>query len=264
MLTGSGATYLFMLTATNFLGRKSPVLYKRVNRTNDLIPTVTVFAPALTEIRHRRGSASALNYLTLEGGASLPGCSDASNEEVFYSWACTGASATPGLTSTRPDRFRFIDLDLETKDTKNLQVYPDDMVVGVRYTFTLQACLGSDVSLCNTDSADVVLVGTPMTVEIAGGDFAVASSSGFTLDACMSSDPDEPNAPLTFDWRGTLPKTTVDARLTLAPVRLLPTEAFLSTSTSTSHIPLFADNSRPVPRVGRRRAFRDLVRRLMA
>ena len=66
LLTSEGSSYLFMLTATNFLGRKSPVLYKSVNRTSLPIPTVTVLAPALTEIRLRRGASDALRYQTLE------------------------------------------------------------------------------------------------------------------------------------------------------------------------------------------------------
>ena len=66
LLTSAGSSYLFMLTATNFLGRKSPVLYKSVNRTSLPIPTVTVLAPALTEIRLRRGASDALRYQTLE------------------------------------------------------------------------------------------------------------------------------------------------------------------------------------------------------
>jgi len=86
LLTSKGASYLFMLTATNFLGRKSPVLYKMVNRSSLPIPTVTVLAPALTEIRLRRGASNALRYQTLEGSSSLPDCLEKVKQEVFFSW----------------------------------------------------------------------------------------------------------------------------------------------------------------------------------
>ena len=45
LLTSKGSSYLFMLTATNFLGQQSDVLYKMVNRSALPIPTVSVLAP---------------------------------------------------------------------------------------------------------------------------------------------------------------------------------------------------------------------------
>ena len=48
-----------------------------VNRSTLPIPTVTVLAPSLTEIRLRRGASNALRYQTLEGSSSLPDCLDA-------------------------------------------------------------------------------------------------------------------------------------------------------------------------------------------
>ena len=115
LLTSEGSSYLFMLTATNFLGRKSPVLYKSVNRTSLPIPTVTVLAPALTEIRLRRGASDALRYQTLEGSSSLPDCLEASKPEVFFSWRNTAAEPTAALTSTHPGALRLLEVDMATE-----------------------------------------------------------------------------------------------------------------------------------------------------
>ena len=146
LLTSAGSSYLFMLTATNFLGRKSPVLYKSVNRTSLPIPTVTVLAPALTEIRLRRGASDALRYQTLEvrvrvrarvrarvrvspnpnrnansnasanqGSSSLPDCLEASKPEVFFSWRNTAAEPTAALTSTHPGALRLLEVDIATE-----------------------------------------------------------------------------------------------------------------------------------------------------
>ena len=115
LLTSEGSSYRFMLTATNFLGRKSPVLYKSVNRTSLPIPTVTVLAPALTEIRLRRGASDALRYQTLEGSSSLPDCLEASKPEVFFSWRNTAAEPTAALTSTHPGALRLLEVDIATE-----------------------------------------------------------------------------------------------------------------------------------------------------
>jgi hypothetical protein len=202
LLTSKGSSYLFMLTATNFLGRKSPVLYKMVNRSSLPIPTVTVLAPALTEIRLRRGASNALRYQTLEGSSSLPDCLEKVKQEVFFSWRNTAAQATAALTSADPGALRLLEVDMATSGQRSLQVYPEQMTAGVRYTFELTGCLGSGVALCNTDTADIILMDSPLSVAIAGGDFATSTTRSFTIDACESGDPDEPDALLDWAWRG--------------------------------------------------------------
>jgi len=174
-----------------------------VNRSSLPIPTVTVLAPSLTEIRLRRGASNALRYQTLEGSSSLPDCLEKAKQEVFFSWRNTAAQATAALTSTDPGALRLLEVDLATSSQRSLQVYPEQMTAGVRYTFELTGCLGFAFSaLCGTDTAEVILMDSPLRVAIAGGDFATSTTGGFTIDACESGDPDEPDAELEWAWRG--------------------------------------------------------------
>ena len=79
------------------------------------------------------------------------------------------------------------------------------MTAGVRYTFQLTGCLGSGTSLCGSDTADIILMDSPLRVAITGGDFATGTTSGFTIDACEESgDPDDfgGEAELEWAWRG--------------------------------------------------------------
>ena len=66
-------------------------------------------------------------------------------------------------------------MDIETSGQRSLQVYPDQMTAGVRYTFELTGCIGSGAALCGTDSADVIRMDAPLRVAIAGGDFATGA-----------------------------------------------------------------------------------------
>eukprot|EP01113_Clastostelium_recurvatum_P005113 TRINITY_DN1227_c0_g1_i1.p1 TRINITY_DN1227_c0_g1~~TRINITY_DN1227_c0_g1_i1.p1 ORF type:complete len:2051 (+),score=596.77 TRINITY_DN1227_c0_g1_i1:131-6283(+) len=171
------ATYVFALTATNWLGL-SGSSSATVVRSSQNVPKVSIAGSALV-------SVVASTDLFLEGSGTTSSCDGASSGQanLNYQW-----SVSPS-----------IQLDTSSASTATLHVPAGSLTAGVTYTFTLTGSAPSNPELSNDASIRVAVHFRPIVALINGGGRQYSTEDAITLDASESTDPDNAG-PLSFQW----------------------------------------------------------------
>ena len=178
-----GRTYVFQLRVVNFLNQSSEPMEITVLRDALAIPSITISAPPLLSFR-------STDTITLGASAKLASCFTGAANKINFLWSWSSsklaAGAPTGTNTSGP-----LVLDTRTSILRDLVVAGSTMTPGVQYTLTVKGCMAVDTSVCGYASTDITLIDQPLRAIISGGDRTTGEDTPFTLDACVSADPDD-------------------------------------------------------------------------
>ena len=175
----NGFSFVIVLTVRNFLGRTSEPFTLTVTRASLPVPLIAIQAPPLLAL-------PATARVPLEAQASIADCFASGNSSgaIDFSWSQV-ASVPSGST---------LELDAASRNSRDLYVSGASLAQGIVYTIRATGCMRAQPEVCGAYDTQLTLRNEPLRAHIDGGDRSVGDTDDFTLDACSSSDPDEPAA----------------------------------------------------------------------
>ena len=183
-----GERFVFRLRVRSFLCQRADCLSAEVRhevrRSEGAAPVVWIDSPPQVEL--------GVQALTLMARAQVARCDAAVAEAVVgFTWSAIAHDAA----GSSPLRLPPVDAGRPAYVLQQRQL---GLQVGVEYKFVVRGCSGT---AC-TESMPVSVRRrvSPLRAMIAGGDRTIGYNAMLKLDAGGSSDPDEPEAKLSFAW----------------------------------------------------------------
>ena len=188
-----GFTFVLWLRVDNFLGAQSAVVTRTITRATLPIPTMVILAP---DVLYLRSTTS----LDIRSRATLPTCFASYTLAVLFNWTNTAAS----LLDTGASITKRLVLDADTKFSRDLSLLGSRLEAGVSYTLRVTGCMAAAPTNCGFAEMQVALTPEPLVATITGGHTRqIGVDSSLTLDACTSTDADDPDTICTTDSGGT-------------------------------------------------------------
>jgi hypothetical protein len=173
-----GRTYRIQLTVRNWLDEFSKTTFE-VTKSLYALPYVTI------EGNHEkviRADERLLLLSIVEKSVCDP------NQEYLFTW------------SNHPSNKKMYDIPEEMKYREFFLVPPGSLEADTVYRFVLNVTVSGDSKLQNFAEVKVEVLPSKLDAVIAGGDRLVSLQDLFVLDASSSSDPDNENTVLTYEW----------------------------------------------------------------
>ena len=102
-----------------------------------------------------------------------------------------------------------LSLDTASSSSRNLRVVGSSLRGRVVYTLRVSGCMVANPTVCGYALTDLMLRDEPLYASIAGGDRTLGAEDPIFLDACVTHDPDDPDAAcprgvcgpaISFEW----------------------------------------------------------------
>jgi hypothetical protein len=173
----AGGSYAVTLSLTNFLGVTSSEVFT-LTKLSLPVPTVEIDGGSFHTAFRSDG-------VSLTAKASAPSCVVLDSMRVTYSWRINGQALDNHNIAVGPTKLK-------------LPALSSFLVSGA--TSTITAIVEDSNGGSNSATASLIVLSSPLSPVIGGGDRTVGFDSGLSLDASGSLDPDNETAPMQYTW----------------------------------------------------------------